>query len=296
MQYRLFQIVILVILLAGCTDQKSSRFTEPLRPLWVVNVDRNSQSIRVYGRVEDQFTSVTALRNAFEKLVQGRREDVWIGSNEPLVDLVSDGGIRLTAKDRMRVVGAGGPVQLWRREALFNYRAGIPVDPVLANIELRLDYAAQRFQRSVTNVELINLSNLMIAEQETLLTSTDTLNLSWNIEDHVLPESTQFVQRILVTRDSCDTEMANADNLLLAVASDLRSASVDVSDFPAPEPGYAGNCTYAVQVMAATLPEAFIVSEDQLPAVAGDPEPTTAPVIVNMSESETRQVQVSYGN
>lgn len=287
--------LILSIVSAGCTDPTSSNITEPLRPLWIVNVDQNRQTIRVSGSVVEQQTSDFYLRRAFENLVRGQAVASWIGNDDPLDSVGNDGSVRLVERDLLRAVDSRGSYPLRRREKLFNYRVSFDYDRNNDALELRLDYRNQRFEPSVSTVRLVDLDNVVLAETDALLSTTDAINVSWNLGDLNLPVRSALVQRIRVLRERCDLEDASENELVLPLAADARSSSIPISSFPAPSSATAGTCDYAVQVMAAEMPQLLLSDDTDGDALQQDTGPALDPVAVVLTQSEVARVQVLYG-
>lgn len=292
----LISLMVLVLSGSGCTDLTSAEINEELRPLWIVNSDHSLGSVQVYGRIAEQRDNVYDIRGAYEKLIQGQPVSAWLGTNLALDSFGFDDGVRLVGRDRMRAIDARGVYQLRRREALFNYRTSFPLNPSASELELRLDYAGNRFGASTTFIRYIDLNSVTLVEEGQSLTPVDSINLSWNIGDLELPASSELIQRVRLKLEACSGVAFSDTELVLSAPLEDRSATIAINRFPSPESGLTGTCRFSVQVMAAVLPTILLSSDvDTVDDTQGS-ELSPVPITVVLIQSETKELQVIYGN
>jgi len=300
----LCRVMFAVIFLSACSgDDTSTNATEPLLPLWIIDNDQNTGSVQVSGRVTRRINDNEFIRDEFDLLTFAQDIAKFIVDDEDSGVPISDSGIRLVDRDRMRVVAENGIFQLLRREMLFNYRTRFAIGQTLADLELRLDYSRRRFAPSVTTSQYVNVTDFVVAEDSIPLTLSEGINLAWNVSDLMIADADQLIQRVFVSLEQCDTASISSNDLVLSVPADARAIRIDISNFPVPAlsnpvPGndseVIGTCGYNVQIIAAVVPD-FLIDENNL-AIGEQVDPQSDAIVVSVGRSLTRQVQVDYGN
>nr|MBX2824106.1 hypothetical protein [Gammaproteobacteria bacterium] len=190
-----------------------------------------------------------------------------------------------------------GAHQLWRREALFNYRSAFGLNDSLSEVELRLEFARQRLDTIRSQVGIIDVSGFTLAENGTTLNPSDTVNLSWNIGDVMATEPATVVQHLRVSLQQCESGAIAAEDIFFTLAANARSVSLSVSDFPAPESAISGvmddACRYEAQVLVASIPN--ILFTDAAQNSGQNEEPNSNPVVASLVQSLAIEIQVTYG-
>jgi len=281
------------LVMTSCGDDPSSQVLGELSPVWVVDANRATGRIQVFGRAaETEYLAPVPSVGLFGNL----------GSIINPTPTDEDApfpyqGVRLTGGDSMSVQTPVARHQLYRRGEAFVYETELGFDENSPEFDLRLDYTSRRYNPSVTPTRVFEVNGLQVAEQS-VVPGSGSINLSWSLGDVQIPEGSEFSQSLDIHLTGCASGDIAFRSLVLPVDLAARSIELTVGDLP--QPLYSDNsvpfstdaptdCTYRFQVSGVVKP----VDAFTLPEPAVDPEVTSRVVLV--SRSGTIDVQVNNG-
>jgi len=294
---RRWALIAIGLTFIGCADSTSQNAGE-LRPLWIVNADRASESIGFVSRVVQGVSSTNLSEIGFEQPIGNYIADLDV-SGVPVAFLPANTtDVRLTGGDVLTAHFGGSITQLYRRDEAFIYSAIARLEADTNEVELRLDYSGQRFEPGVKTVQIFEVNNLMISELGQVVPDTGVVNLSWNLGDTVVEPGGTRESAVLTTLQGCETNNVRISTEVTTLDNADRSITLSVNALPrpvlidgtVPAPSSSpGECTYSFQIAVVTQSPATTASGFEEDGV--DPTPQVALV----SRSNARSIRVANG-
>jgi len=284
-------IVLVAITMSACAGEKTSQGADELKPLWVIDADRQLQQVRVLARAAEKGARAAASGpSSFGTSFTPQAESV----NDELFDQYFNAPeyIRLTGKDVMRVVTASGNYQLYRRDKPLEYQTTFAFDENNPDYELRLDYSSTRYPASVASVRVFAVSNLNVAEAGSTVARDGVINVSWNIGDLMTTNGERFTQTMEIDLLGCTSGNIAPATASITIPANIRSTTLLTGQLPDPVNvnGSAiaahGECTYGLQLRARLAP-----ANDSNTAGGLD----ITPAVLLISRSNQQIVSVAQG-
>jgi len=309
--YRKLKIAPLLALgtlfLSACGGDITSENIGELKAYWVVDANRQTQEVKVLGRVIEAELEESRSDSFFGTIINAVLFAQTPSDNDRFFE--ATGFVRLTGGDVMRASTSNASHQLYRRIVPLEYQTTFPFNPADNVYELRLDYNKLRFPSSVTSATVFDVSNVPMAEPDTIVSVNDEITLSWNLGSTNTSADTLFYPIVAVNLLGCasgDIPPVTEEIVLDPVVAGPVNVSIANNQLPAPvyangsSPALTaspGLCRYGFQILATTYTNAFPPGAetdiDNPPIISSEID--TEPEVLIISRSIEQVVRVANG-
>jgi len=290
--------MVVAVVTSACGSDPGSADLGELRALWMLDADRDTQSVNVAGRViEASEVNIAAGFNfaTYNDLFDPPPANVGLGE----IPILYPGfyGVRLTGGDVMHVTTGNNRLQLYRQEADFVYRSNYALDENNTTAELSLRYVGNRFPTSIASARIFDVGNLMMSNAG----NANAVSFTWNRGDALVPEGYVLSQHMSVTLRSCTDVNIDQETVVLDIPIDDRETTISANALPTgfdpidstPVNNTTGPCQYSFQIITKLEPNALTLNPEIDPT-SPEAEDVT-PLVIVLNRTASVQLEIVNG-